>query len=260
VKATASAVWRDLPADWSAQLVACLAKADRMRSDDTALFFRADDVAVPGRQMQRLLEIFTRHTSPLGLAVVPAWLMAPRWQALGRMGGKRMDLWCWHQHGWRHQNHEPLGKKQEFGPSRSAEALAGDLTRGRQRLEAIMGEAFAPLFTPPWNRCSEMTLALLKEMGYKAVSRSRGSQPPAPPGLPDHAVAVDLHTDRTPNAAMGWRRLTEALTIGLSRPVCGIMIHHQRMNEAAFRFLDTLMETLSRHPRLTIVDVRKLPT
>ena len=253
-----TAVWRRLPKEWADQLQACCQRADDVSNDPTAVFFRADDIAVPGRQFQRLMEIFTRNEVPLSLAVVPAWLTPPRWQALSGMGASRPDLWCWHQHGWRHRNHEPLGKKQEFGPFRSADALRTDLDRGRRRLNAIMGAAFSPLFTPPWNRCSEITLALLQEMGYDAVSRSRGSQPPAPSGLPDHAVDVDLHTDRATSAGGGWQRLIDHLEKSLRRPRCGIMIHHQRMNDAAFCFLDTLLGTLRQQRRLHLADMRAL--
>jgi peptidoglycan/xylan/chitin deacetylase (PgdA/CDA1 family) len=252
------ALWQALPADWALQLAAACQKADRERDGATAVFFRADDIAVPGRQMAHLLAVFHRHALPLALAVVPAWLTVPRWQALCAMSGNQPERWCWHQHGWRHQNHEPEGKKQEFGPARSREALARDLERGRQRLATIMGARFTPLFTPPWNRCSEITLELLEEMGYKAVSRSRGSRPSAAPGMPDLPVAIDLHTDRSPDAGAGWQRLRDALAVGLSRPTCGIMIHHQRMNAAAFTFLDRLLEILTQHPRLKVVDMRDL--
>jgi peptidoglycan/xylan/chitin deacetylase (PgdA/CDA1 family) len=258
MKRSPGALWQALPDDWPLQLSDCCQKADQQRTETTAVFFRADDIAVPGRQMADLLEIFNRHALPLALAVVPAWLTPPRWQALCAMGGDRPDRWCWHQHGWRHRNHESEGKKQEFGPSRSREVLARDLTLGRERLAAIMGTHLTPLFTPPWNRCSEDTLALLQEMGYKAVSRSRGNRPPAPPGLPDLPVSVDLHTRRAPSAAVGWERLKEDLTSGLRYPTCGIMIHHQRMNAVAFTFLEGLLETLIQHPRLTVLNMRDL--
>jgi peptidoglycan/xylan/chitin deacetylase (PgdA/CDA1 family) len=260
MRIAADLVWHGLPADWGDQLAACCKRANSTPGSPTAVFFRADDVAVPGRQFQRLMKIFTRNEVPLSLAVVPAWLTPLRWQALSRLGASRSDLWCWHQHGWRHRNHEREGKKQEFGPFRSVNALRADLDRGRRKLNAIMGAAFSPLFTPPWNRCSEITLALLLEMGYDAVSRSRGSQPPAPSGLPDHAVDVDLHTGRAPSAVIGWQRLINQLEAGLRQPRCGIMIHHQCMNDAAFCFLDTLLDTLRRQRRLQFVDMRDLPT
>jgi hypothetical protein len=139
----ATAVWHKLPADWATQLSACCARADSVRGDTTAVFFRADDVAVPGRQLQRLLEIFIRHKVPLGLAVVPAWLTSPRWNAISRMGASGTDLWCWHQHGWRHRNHEPRGKKQEFGPFRSADALQ---RRPRSRPPTVAGHHGDRLF------------------------------------------------------------------------------------------------------------------
>jgi peptidoglycan/xylan/chitin deacetylase (PgdA/CDA1 family) len=249
---------KPLPADWTGQLAAGLATADETRPGPTRVYFRADDVAVPGDRFTQLAALFRRHGVPLGLAVVPAWLTPARWQALGRATAGGKDLWCWHQHGWRHKNHETIGKKQEFGPARTTEAIAGDLTRGRRKLEALMGRAFQPIFTPPWNRCSANTLALLAEMGYKAVSRSRGSRPPAPPGLAELAMDVDLHTGRATSAAQGWRQLTAALTAGLSRPRCGIMIHHQRMPPAAFDFLDRLLEALRRSERIRFDDLRDL--
>jgi hypothetical protein len=249
-----NACWQDLPADWAARLTAAL--DDAGRRDNTVVYFRADDVGVPGDRFHRLVTLFQRHAVPLSLAVVPAWLTATRWRSLIQMTGQGSGLWCWHQHGWRHANHEPRGKKQEFGPARAAEAVARDLVRGRRRLETIMGRAFYPLFTPPWNRCSEITLALLAEMRYRAVSRSRNAPPPPPAGLPDLAVDVDLHTGPAASAAQGWQRLQDALAAGLRRPVCGIMIHHQRMNPAAFAFLERLLVTLRRQRRITLVDLR----
>jgi hypothetical protein len=256
MKSNASACWQRLPADWAAQLTDVLDEAGRRGG--TVVYFRADDVGVPGVRFHQLMTLFRRHAAPLSLAVVPAWLTPPRWRSLLQTAGHRSRLWCWHQHGWRHTNYELQGKKQEFGPSRTADAVARDLACGRRKLETIMGRAFYPLFTPPWNRCSKITLALLAEMDYKAVSRSRNAAPPPPPGLADLAVDVDLHTSRAASAAQGWRRLKASLAAGLHRPVCGIMVHHQRMNPAAFAFLDRLLESLRCHRNTTLVDLRDL--
>jgi peptidoglycan/xylan/chitin deacetylase (PgdA/CDA1 family) len=250
-----SALWRFLPLDLSSRMDRCLSatleKADS--KDPCTIFFRADDVAVPGANFIRLMDLFARYQVPLCLAVVPAWLTQARWQHLKRIGKKAPSLWCWHQHGWRHVNHEPEGKKQEFGPSRPCLEIRADLIRGKHHLQTIMGESFSPVFTPPWNRCDQNTLGLLKELNYRAVSRSKKSVPPSPRGLPDFAVSVDLHTRKEDHPLLGWEDLFSELGSLLSQSPCGIMIHHQRMNEAAFVFLEMFLQALIKQRHLHLV-------
>lgn len=250
-----SALWRSLPPDLTVRLDRCIsAVLDRVGGKDPRyVFFRADDVAVCGAKFVRLMDIFMRCRIPLCLAVVPAWLTKARWQELERIGRGASSLWCWHQHGWRHVNHERSGKKQEFGPGRPFLKIKDDLIRGRHRLQTVMGEAFSPVFTPPWNRCDENTLILLKELDYRAVSRFRGSVPKPPEGLPDFAVSVDLHTRKERNPVSAWENLFSELGTALSQRLCGIMIHHQRMNEAAFVFLEVLLQLLIRRKCLHLV-------
>lgn len=252
---TVSALWRFLPLDLSSRMDRCFSAA--LEKVDTKhpcyVFFRADDVAVPGANFVRLMDLFTRHRAPLCLAVVPAWLTPTRWRHLKRIGPKAPSLWCWHQHGWRHVNHEPEGKKQEFGPGRSILKIRDDLIRGKRHLQALMGDSFSPFFTPPWNRCDQKTLELLKELKYQAVSRSQKSLPQSPDGLPDFAVGIDLHTRKEVHPLLGWECLYSELGGALSHGLCGIMIHHQRMNEAAFFFLEALIQALSRQRHVQLV-------
>jgi hypothetical protein len=123
-----------------------------------------------------------------------------------------------------------------------------------------MGESFSPEFTPPWNRCDQNTLGLLKELNYQAVSRSQRQGPPSPVGLPDFAVGVDLHTRKEDDPLLGWEGLFSELGSRLSHSSCGIMIHHQRMNEAAFVFLDRLIQALIKPRRLHLVHFADLLT
>jgi hypothetical protein len=252
-------IWRDPPPEAAAWIAAGVARAAGARRAPTAVFFRADDIGVPGARFEMLIRLFARHRAPLCLAVVPAWLTPQRWAALARVGQRHPDLWCWHQHGWRHQNHEIQGKKQEFGPARSDAALARDLAQGRARLAALMGPDFCPVFTPPWNRCTAAALQWLKQNGYRGLSRSRGSQPASPAGLPEWPVDIDLHTIRAADRASGWRTLLEALEQSLTNTHCGVMIHHQRMNLAAFEALDLLLGQIRRYPRFQLTDFRQSP-
>ena len=116
-----------------------------------------------------------------------------------------------------------------------------------------MKQHFYPMFTPPWNRCSAEALALLNHLGYLAVSRYQGARPASSESLPDITVNVDLHTRRETRAEDGWQNLFEELRAALFNRFCGIMIHHQRMNDAAFAFLDLLLDRLVRTDGCQIV-------
>ncbi len=219
---------------------------DRQGEDSKpkTVFFRADDIAVPGPGFDQLLDLFIKHETPLNLAVVPAWLTLPRWRKLKEKSAPGAGLWCWHQHGWRHINHEPSGKKQEFGPSRTRQQLRDDLQRGRNRLEKIIGADFSPIFTPPWNRCSRETLTALSDLNYTAVSRGSADEALPAGNLPEFNVHVDLHTRKETNIAEAWDNLFHELSRALQQDHCGIMLHHQRMNHAAFLFLEILLQLL----------------
>lgn len=255
-----STLWRFLPPDLSFRMDRCVGAAlEKVDTQDPGyVFFRADDVAAPGANLVRLMDLFARYRVPLCLSVVPAWLTEARWRHLKRLSQKAPSLWCWHQHGWRHVNHEPEGKKQEFGPSRPFSQIRDDLIRGRDRLQTLMGESFSPYFTPPWNRCDHHTLDLLGELDYLAVSRFQRSLPQSPDRLPDFAVNVDLHTRKEVHPLLGWECLFSELGSALSQRLCGVMIHHRGMNEAAFAFLETLIQTLLKRRHLHLVHFKDL--
>ncbi len=208
---------------------------------DVFIFFRADDIGVPSLQFARLMEIFIRHRMPLCLATVPTWLTPSRLKSLTHGTAISCSQWCWHQHGWLHTNHELRGKKHEFGPSRSYHSIRKDLERGKDRLEKLLGKAFFPVFTPPWNRCSQLTLKALQDLHFKGLSRSRGEIPHTNSALPEISINVDLHTRKETTQMASCEALLYELTTSLVEGCAGIMIHHQLMNDEAFRLLDLLL-------------------
>lgn len=241
-----SPIWNNLPEDLRLRLNDCLdaAKYSNSQQKRPVIFFRADDVAVPSDNFSRLMSLFYQYRMPLCLAVVPAWLTHKRWAQLYSMSEHNNSLWCWHQHGWRHVNHSKKGKKYEFGPDRPLPLIQKDLIKGRARLRDIMGENFYPVFTPPWNRCDDHTLALLKELKYKAVSRNSTKGSGIPEQIIEYNVHVDLHTRKEKRAEEGWANLLDELSTALANGMCGIMIHHQLMNHQAFVFLESVFQIL----------------
>lgn len=216
-------------------------------------FLRADDIGVISKNFFDLLTIFKNHTMPLCLAVVPTWLTQSRWDTIQAYTDTSLPIWCWHQHGWKHSNHETAGKKYEFGPSRSDKSIRTDLERGRKKLESLIGTDFSPFFTPPWNRCSERTHKILIQLQFRGISRSRGEQKnPAP--LPDCYINVDLHTRKEIEPAASLDGLCNECGQAIRDGRMGIMLHHQRMNNNAFTVLDGLLEIINKEPRLQPTD------
>lgn len=223
---------------------------DSTQQIETTLFFRADDVGIPSKNFSQLISIFQKYSAPLCLATVPTWLTETRVAQLQKDTGKNNSLFCWHQHGWLHKNYENVGKKHEFGTSRQKEIIKQNLSHGKERLQQILGDEFAPFFTPPWNRCSQDTIDSLIELNFKALSRSRGAQPKTPDILPDIQVNVDLHTRKEEFQEDAVAMILQELKLALSVGQAGIMLHHQRMNDLSFVFLETLLSLLSSHKNI----------
>lgn len=239
-----SPIWGKPEPDAYLLLKECIDRGSEQFNGQIKVFFRADDIGVPSHRFTRLLGLFAKYRMPLALAVVPAWLTVLRWGQIKTIADTHPLLWCWHQHGWRHVNHEPVGKKCEFGPCRKENEIYSDLKRGGERLRKILGDRFFPVFTPPWNRCDGRTLNIIKKQGFIAVSRNPGAFPETRGGFPDIGVQVDLHT-RKGRGSTDRRLLFDEIAHGLASGACGFMIHHRRMNRTAFAFLEALLRALS---------------
>lgn len=215
---------------------------------DITLFFRADDIGKPDdRSFKALLELFLAHRIPLCPAVVPTWIDGESWDAF-REYQPSSSLWCWHQHGYDHINHEIHGKKAEFGETRQSEKIFSEIKKGREKLVKVMGSNFMPVFTPPWNRCGSTTLDSLLALDFKAVSRWSGGVTPAPPsGLPEFPVNVDLHTRKEKNSEDGWQALYHEMTQAGRSGYMGIMLHHLIMNRQCFLFLEKMLGVIKEY-------------
>lgn len=250
---TTGSLWtRPLSPDLPGRLQALL-NGPRTTGRDLVVSFRADDIGRMDPQFIAMMELFQRFQTPLNLAVVPCWIDHQSWRQMDRF---HVDspLWCWHQHGWTHRNHQgPESKKAEFGEDRAPVDVRRDLRAGRDHLRNLLGELFCPVFTPPWNRCSRATLESLDPLGFLAVSRFRNARPLPPAELPDLAMNVDLHTRKESQPEQGMNNLLHELEQAAQTGFAGIMLHHQLMNGSAFSFLEILLETLVRAPRVRVL-------
>jgi predicted deacetylase len=223
----------------------------------TTVFFRADDVGKIDAGFIPLMELFDDHKIPLCPALVPCWLSADSWAKICSITG-RQENFCWHQHGYAHADHAVSGKKNEFGDNRTEEEIRAEITGGKEILEQMLGDTFFPAFTPPWNRCSSTTLEILQELQFQVLSRSINVSPQPPDRLVEFPVNIDLHTRREKSPEEGMKNLLEECRQAAKTGLMGFMIHHQRMNDNAFLFLELLFQAMRNVPQLEFCTFREL--
>ncbi|TMB03330.1 MAG: polysaccharide deacetylase [Deltaproteobacteria bacterium] len=213
-----------------------------------AFFFRDDDVGRADERLHPLLDLFSRHAVPIDLAVIPQALAPAVADVLCTRIARASTPIGVHVHGFAHVNHEPAGRKCEFGPARDLAAQRRDLELGRRRVAELLGDAVAPFFTPPWNRCTETTGRLLHELGFRVLSRDAAEPPFGIPGLLEMPVRVDWL--RRPSGAPRDLSLVAARLAGAAhdRPA-GIMLHHEHMDTEELERLGELLALLGGHAR-----------
>jgi peptidoglycan/xylan/chitin deacetylase (PgdA/CDA1 family) len=206
------------------------------------VFFRDDDAGWDDARLLALLDVFAARSLPVDLAVIPRALGA----ALARELLARPGVGL-HQHGLAHVNHEPEGRKCEFGPSRPAAAQRRDIEAGRSRLAALLGERVDPIFTPPWNRCTADTGRCLAALGFAALSRESRAAPLGVPGLRELPVAIDWFAHRH-GARLSPHELGDRLAAAIAAggPV-GLMFHHAIMDAGERRRAAELLDLLAGH-------------
>ena len=219
-------------------------------------FFRDDDGGWDDARLHRLVDLHARHDVPLDLALIPEAVDASLARDLLRRESTGQALGL-HQHGRAHLNHERSGRKCEFGASRKAVDQYTDIESGKARLADLFGANVDPIFTPPWNRCTQVTVVSLQALGFLALSRDRGAEELDPLGLCELPVSVDWcgRPGASPSLAQLAERLARATVSGA--PV-GIMLHHAVMNEDGLSTLGDLLALLAKHRNVRCARMRDL--
>jgi hypothetical protein len=213
------------------------------------LFFRDDDVGWDDHGLWALLDLFSKHSLPLDLAGIPCVLgdaLARSLQARLDSPAERVAV---HQHGFAHVNHEPTGRKYEFGPSRPAWLQSRDIAEGWRRLQHHLGPLVEPIFTPPWNRCTPATGRCLVELGFSVLSREARSPGFEIPGLIEMPIHIDWFAHRK-RVRLSRPEFGEMLASAMEVPgPVGIMFHHAVMDYQERKAARDLLALIADHDR-----------
>ena len=222
------------------------------------LWWRDDDAAEDSPALARLLDLAGGAAPAPVLAVIPAGLSeaaAARIDADASAGPE----WRIAQHGYAHSNHARENEKKiELGGSLSLHECIAQLRAGSALLSERFPKRFLPLLVPPWNRIAPALIPRLAGLGYVALS-TYGGRAAAPPvsGLKRVNCHIDILDWRAGAAFLG-----EAETLRLAcgqlagrrrgggdadEPI-GLLSHHLRHDEAAWRFLAEFFARTAAHP------------
>lgn len=232
-----------------------------------SFWWRDDDAATTGPQLERLLALSVKTNAPIALATIPA-----------RAGKELADAIhahptaCVLQHGYAHVNHAAgsgdVGAW-ELGRHRPLSVVLQELSEGRQILfDLFSDDSFVPVMVPPWNRIDAEVIAPLASLGFVGLSLCDArTAPEAAPGL----RLVNAHCDpikwrggpRFTGTAKSIAQLTEHLsarrlgTADSAEPT-GLLTHHIDHDDAVWRFCEDLLAALNNHPAAYFVTPKEL--
>jgi len=223
-----------------------------------SIFFRDDDVGWGDARLFELLDLFAERGLPIDLAVIPQSLLprlAMQLRTRVEATSARISL---HQHGFAHINHQSVGRKCEFGNERTLSTQYDDIALGQQQLREEFGELLDPIFTPPWNRCTEDTGRCLLELGLRVLSRESSAVPLNLPDLAEQSVSIDWFAHRK-GARLTREELGQhfAAAITTTRPI-GVMLHHARMDREECDAANELLTLLATHEHVRCRLMREL--
>ncbi len=209
-------------------------------------FVRDDDGGWDDARLLKLMDRLQLLRVPMDVAIIPTALSRNLARELQDRKRCSPDQVGFHQHGYRHVNHETAGRKCEFGPDRSVSLQLDDIASGQALLNDTMGAFICDrIFTPPWNRCTQQTVLALQTLGFAALSRNRGAQVLQTGTLVELSVDFDWQRQRPDREALAEEFAAKLQTASSDTDQAfGIMLHHAVMTPADLQNFTELLQLL----------------
>lgn len=212
------------------------------------VFFRDDDAGWANERLYSLLDVFAKAAMPIDLAIIPG---ASDQALADELLARKQQSACigLHQHGYTHTNHELVGRKCEFGHHRSKTQQFDDLRQGQTILTDLLGNQLDPIFTPPWNRCTQDTADCLEDLDFQILSRDITAQPINTMQLKQIPVHIDWSRFLKTTDPLAELEVSIAKQLA-NTSLTGIMLHHADMTKTALKPLAQLLKLFADHPHI----------
>jgi hypothetical protein len=217
-------------------------------------WWRDDDAARPDPALARLLALAQRTSVPLALAVIP---LQCEQETIEGIGPAVAIL----QHGTDHRNRAAANeKKTEFPAAERPAAAIARLAAAKERLALLARGRFVPVLAPPWNRLPAALAPHLAAAGYRGLT-GYGARAAAlaASGVVQVNTHVDLVAWRAGRGFAGEEASLRAAAQHLAakregradpEEATGWLSHHAVHDEAAWAFLERLLDTSRSAPGL----------
>jgi peptidoglycan/xylan/chitin deacetylase (PgdA/CDA1 family) len=215
-------------------------------------FFRDDDAGWDDQGLFELLDLFRQYEVPIDLAVIPTYLSKDLAEKLVMRIDKHGEQIGLHQHGYSHTNHQTAGRKCEFGDMRSPEQQNSDIETGQRLLKEYLQDYLQPIFTPPWNRCTQATVDVLESCCFQSLSRDSSASPLLINKLQEIPVHIDWFGKRK-GVRHGFQTIGEQIAEHiLQHNSLGIMLHHEITSADECVVLAELLDLLTTHESIQL--------
>jgi hypothetical protein len=215
------------------------------------LFIRNDDVWTLDKSFRFFFNAALKRRLPVVHAVIPGKMDQGLIRFLCKAKEKNSELVDIVQHGWMHTNHsESVGKKYEFGATRSLKLQHEDIKKGVKQMRLAFGDLFTPVFVPPFHGYDQKTLAVIRKEKFWALSAGNNIQDKKMPlvNFPATISFSQYDTNGTISIHGAGQMLKMLLKSATSRALSGIVMHHSDFKEASSQkeligfldYLDTL--------------------
>ena len=158
------------------------------------------------------------------------------------------------QHGYSHNNYSKE-EQSEYPENRDEELVKSEIILGRDKLKDLFGNKFINVFIPPWFEIDKKFQKIIKRENFVAMSNYWGN----------HINEFNLIEANCQVDLVDWDR---AYTFGGEEFVLnqiinelendssniGILLHHERMGEESYSFLNKLITILNKYANITSIE------
>ena len=214
------------------------------------LWLRDDDAVQPTEALNKLALLTGQFDVPITIAVIPFFVREELMTFVRQHLNFSVAL-----HGHAHTNHAPRSEKKcELGLHRARQIVLDELTGDRAKLAGMFDDRFFNMLVPPWNRISPALVAELGSCGLQHLSTFGWENFPGRGSICQLNTHVDIIDWKGNRGGRDAGELAADLANALARarqkgglPV-GILTHHLVHDEAAWDFLQALLEFIACNP------------